>query len=53
MFKFIHLMKLYFKYILKFYRTKIFDIGEFMADLQKRVIKKGFAMSSITLHELI
>ena len=40
MFKFIYSIKLYFKYISKFFRTKIFSIGECVADIRKRVVKK-------------
>ena len=47
-FKFMYSINLYFKYISTFFCTKIFNIGESMADLRKRVIQKKFAVSSIT-----
>ena len=39
MFKFIYSSKWYFKYILNFVRTKIFNIIESMADLRNRYKK--------------
>ena len=41
MVKFKYSIKFYFKYISKSFHTKIFNIGESIADVQKQIIKKG------------